>query len=94
MAKRSPMSRERSYTDSSGRRLTLRSDLDVSGTGGWIIELWLYEKRLFGRKRLDHQLLAKSGSWSSSAIGLLRAQEELTMLQAAGMEIDITGLKG
>lgn len=93
MARKSTMSKERGYTDSSGRKLTLRSDLDVSGTGGWIIELWLYERRIFGRKLVDHRVLAKSGAWSTSAIRLLRAQEELSILQGADVEIDISGIQ-
>jgi len=87
------MSKERSYTNGAGRLLFLRSNLDVSKAGNWTVELWLYEKRFFGRKLIDHRTSTKSGTWSTTAIGLLRAQEELTMLQTAGVELDITGIK-
>jgi len=86
------ISKDRSYSDGAGRQLILRSERDITKGGSWSLELKLYERRLFGKKLIDSKSTLKSGEWSTSAIGLLQAQEELEMLQAAGVEIDITGL--
>ena len=91
MAK-SAISKDRSYSDGAGRQLILRSGRDITEDGGWILELKLYERRLFGRKLIDSKSARKSGEWSTSAIGLLQAQEELEILRAAGVDIDLTGL--
>jgi len=91
MAK-SGISKDRSYSDGAGRQLILRSERDITDDGSWIVELKLYERRLFGKRLIDSKSAKKSGEWSTSAIGLLQAQEELEILRSAGVEIDLPGL--
>lgn len=59
----------------------------------WLISLWLYRKLSpIGKIRVDRRILKKSGSWSTSAIELVQAQEELNLLQAHGFELSILDL--
>lgn len=85
--------KERSYRDSSGRKLILRSTRDISSDlSGWVLKLELYEPRIFWRKLIAVSTLEKSGEWSTVAMGFLQAQEELEFLRAAGMELELPDL--
>lgn len=86
-------SKLRSYRDSAGRKLLLRSERTIAEIGdGWVLKLELYEKRPLGRKLLETRSLEKSGEWSTTAIGFLQGQEELELLRDHGMELQIVDL--
>lgn len=87
--------RERSYRAADGRELLLRSERGISANGsGWRLTLELLGPGRFGRKhrRISRKVLEKSEQWSTSAIELIQAQEELDMLLEAGVEIDLLTL--
>lgn len=84
--------RERSYRAADGRELVLSSERGISASGsGWRLTLELFGPGRFGRKRsrIARKVLEKSEQWSTSAIELIQAQEELEMLLEAGVEIDL-----
>lgn len=84
--------RTRSFVHPSGASFLLRTRRDVDGDG-WLISLWLYRKlSRVGKIRVEHRDLRKSGSWSTGAIELVQAQEELQLLQDHGFELSILDL--
>jgi len=86
--------KDRSYQDRSGRRLSLRSERTIStgNSPGWVLKLVISERRFLGRRIIGTRILHKSGEWSSTAIGFLQAQEELEYLREHGVEIELQDL--
>jgi len=84
----------RSYSDSAGRMLTLRSERTISegSDPGWVLKLVISERRLFGKRIIGTRILHKSGEWSTTAIGFLQAQEELEYLREHGVELELQDL--
>jgi len=85
--------KDRSYRDSAGRKLVLRSERSISeDTEGWMLRLQLFEALPLRKRSLELRTLRKSGEWSTTAIGFLQAQEELELLREHGVELDLPDL--
>ncbi len=79
--------RVRSYRDGKGRELTLRSERTVDMERGlWKLKLELFRRGPLGNRRIARKLLSKSGSWETSAIRFVFAQEEAEFLLSQGVE--------
>lgn len=87
------MIRERSYQRSDGSAVLLKSERGITKErDGWVLRLRLYSSGRFGKRLIEERKLSRSQLWSTNTIELLQAQEELEMLRAAGVEIELLEL--